>query len=235
MGMLLVRPCEVCVIPRGIRFRVATPAGNSRGFVVEAFSGHFELPELGPIGSLGLANIRDFEIPKAGYVDTEEVTEVIVKFSGTVHTTQMKGSAFNAVSWHGTYYPFKYDLAKFMPIGATRYDHQDPSCFTVLTCQSETPDHPAVDFLVLGPRWLTMEDTFRLPYFHRNIMSEFSAVISGGYDTSRVPEQLYGMSGLHNCLSPHGMSAEDTEDAMKKQLKPERIPDDTVAVLLESW
>ncbi|BCS18741.1 uncharacterized protein APUU_11569A [Aspergillus puulaauensis] len=234
LGDMRVRPREICVVPRGIRFRVSLPSGPSRGHVIEAYSGHFDVPELGPIGSMGLANVRDFEIPKAGYIDTEDVTEVIAKFGGQVHKTEMKGSAFNAVAWHGTYYPFKYDLGKFMPMGSTLYDHQDPSIYIVLSCPSDKPDHAAVDFLVLGPRWMVMEDTFQIPYFHRNTMSEFSSVLSGGFDLSRVPPQLYGMSGLNNVLSPHGLSASDTENAMKKVLRPERVPDDTMAFLVES-
>jgi homogentisate 1,2-dioxygenase len=124
MGDMRIRPREICVVPRGIRFRVSLPHGPSRGHVIEAYSGHYDLPELGPIGSLGLANARDFEIPRAKYQDVDTVSEIIVKFSGKVHSTQMKGSAFNAVAWHGTYYPFKYDLGKFMPLGSTLYDHQ---------------------------------------------------------------------------------------------------------------
>ncbi|KAL4886742.1 RmlC-like cupin domain-containing protein [Aspergillus karnatakaensis] len=245
MGVVRVRAREICVVPRGIRFRVDLPqvsapgtesGSGARGHVIEAYSGHFDVPELGVIGSIGLANVRDFEIPKASYIDLDarEETEVLAKFGGSMHRTRMKGSAFNAVAWHGTYYPFKYDLGKFMPMGSTLYDHQDPSIYTVLTCPSDKPSHPAVDFLVLGPRWMVMEDTFQIPYFHRNTMSEFSAVISGGFDLSRVPEQLYGMSGLNNVLSPHGLSAEEVENAMKKALRPERVPDDTLAVLVES-
>ena len=141
MGNMRVRPREICVVPRGIRFRVSLPHGPSRGHVIEAYSGHFDVPELGPIGSLGLANVRDFEIPKAKYQDTEEISEVITKIGGKIHKTQMKGSPFSVVAWHGTYYPFKYDLGmymntaapivakltiigKFMPMGSTLYDHQ---------------------------------------------------------------------------------------------------------------
>ncbi|KAL4806837.1 Homogentisate 1,2-dioxygenase [Aspergillus unguis] len=235
LGEMRVRPREICVIPRGIRFRVSLPAGPSRGHVIEAYSGHFDLPELGPIGSLGLANARDFEIPVAKYIDSDDVSEVVVKFGGGIYRTEMKGSAFSVVGWHGTYYPFKYDLGKFMPMGSTLYDHQDPSIYTVLTCPSDKPDHPAVDFMVLGPRWMVMEDTFQIPYYHRNTMSEFSTVLSGGFDLSRVPPAMYGMSGLNNMLSPHGLSAAETENAIKKVLKPERVPDDTMAVLVESW
>lgn len=113
MGAIRTRVGEISVIPRGIRFRVSLPAGPSRGHVIEAFSGHFDVPELGALGTLGLANVRDFEISRASYYDTEDTTEVMAKFGGKVHTAKMKGSAFNAVAWHGTYYPFKYDLGMF--------------------------------------------------------------------------------------------------------------------------
>ncbi|KAL5339045.1 Homogentisate 1,2-dioxygenase [Aspergillus crustosus] len=236
MGDIRVRPREICVIPRGIQFCVAIPQGTgpSRGHVIETCSGHFDVPELGPIGSLGLANVRDFAIPRAKYVDSEGLSEVLAKFGGQIHRTELRGSPFNAVAWHGTYYPFKYDLGKFMPMGSTLYDHQDPSIYVVLSCPSDKPDHAAVDFLVLGPRWMVIEDTFQIPYFHRNTMSEFSSVISGGFDLSRVPPQLYGISGLHNILSPHGLSAAETENAIKKALRPERVPDDTMAFLIKS-
>ncbi|KAL4763347.1 RmlC-like cupin domain-containing protein [Aspergillus foveolatus] len=235
MGDIRVRSREICVVPRGIRFRVSLPEGPSRGHVIEAYSGHFDLPELGPIGSLGLANVRDFEIPRARYVDTEEITEVIAKFGGGIYSAEMKGSAFNAVAWHGTYYPFKYDLGKLLQRPGSNSERlNDPSIYVVLTCPSDKPDHAAVDFLVLGPRWMVMEDTFQIPYFHRNTMSEFSSVISGGFDLSRVPTPMYGMSGLHNVLSPHGLSASETENAIKKVLRPKRVPDDTMAFLVES-
>ena len=122
-----------------------------------------------------------------------------------------------------------------MPMGSTLYDHQDPSIYVVLTCPSDKPDHAAVDFLVLGPRWMVMENTFQLPYFHRNTMSEYSSILSGGVDLAKIPEPMFGMSALNNSLSPHGMSAQEVENAMTKQLRPERVPDDTMAILMESW
>lgn len=235
MGWLRVRPREIAVVPRGVRFRVALPAGPARGHIVEAFSGHINVPEIGVSGTLCLANIRDFEIPKATYVDIEDATAVYAKFGGMLHKASMKGSAFNAVGWQGNYYPFKYDLGKFMPLGATLYDHQDPSIFTVLTAPSGIPDHPALDFLYMGPRWFVMEDTFQLPYFHRNVMSEFSGVISGGFDVSKIPKPMWGMCGLNNSVSPHGLSKEEVELAMTKKLEPERIPDNHHGFLFESW
>jgi homogentisate 1,2-dioxygenase len=235
MGFLRVRPREIAVIPRGVRWRVSLPSGPARGHIVETFSGHIDVPEIGVSGTLCLANIRDFEIPTAKYVDIDEPTIVLSKFGGMLHKASMKGSAFNAVGWQGNYYPFKYDLGKFMPLGSTLYDHQDPSIFTVLTCQSSIPDHPALDFLYMGPRWFVMEDTFQLPYFHRNVMSEFSGVISGGFDLSKVPKQMWGMCGLNNSVSPHGLSKEEVEQAITKKLQPERVPDNHHGFLFESW
>ena len=235
MGWLRIRPREIGVVPRGIRFRVVLPSGPARGHIVESFCGHINVPEIGVSGTLCLANIRDFEIPKATFVDIEDPTTVYAKFGGMLHKASMKGSAFNAVGWQGNYYPFKYDLGKFMPLGSTLYDHQDPSIFTVLTAPSNTPDHPALDFLYMGPRWFVMEDTFQLPYFHRNVMSEFSGVISGGFDVSKVPKPMWGMCGLNNSVSPHGLSKEEVELAMTKKLEPERIPDNHHGFLFESW
>ena len=235
MGHLRIRPCEICVIPRGVRFRVSLPHGPARGHIAETFSGHINLPEIGVSGTLCLANTRDFQIPTAAFVDIDAPTTVMAKFGGTLHTAQMKGSAFNAVGWQGNYYPFKYDLGRFMPLGSTLYDHQDPSIYTVLTCPSQAEGHPALDFLYMGPRWFAMENTFQLPYFHRNTMSEFSGVISGGFDLAKIPKQMWGMCGLNNSVSPHGLSKEEVEEAMTKRLGPERIPDHHNAWLFESW
>lgn len=62
LGRLLVRPNEICVIPRRIRYRVdlADKAAPIRGYILELYQGHFTLPELGPIGSNCLADARDF-------------------------------------------------------------------------------------------------------------------------------------------------------------------------------
>jgi len=234
-GDIRCRPCEIVVIPRGIRYRVTLPKGPAVGYMFEAYSGHYTLPELGPIGSIGLANARDFEIPTAKYWDTDEKTEVFAKFGGKIHKTTMQGSAFNAVCWQGTYYPFKYDMGRFNPVGFTLVDHQDPSVFTVLTCPSAKENNPAVDFLWFGPRWLPMEDTFQLPYFHRNTMSEFSVALKGGFDLTVVPKQMLGMATLHNTVSPHGLGADEVEKAMRKDMKPERVPDTTGFFLVESW
>ena len=48
-GKMIVNPNEICVIQRGMRFSVEIKE-TSRGYVCEVYNGHFELPNLGPIG-----------------------------------------------------------------------------------------------------------------------------------------------------------------------------------------
>ncbi|GLI78307.1 hypothetical protein PoHVEF18_006618 [Penicillium ochrochloron] len=234
MGYLRVRSNEICVVPRGIRFHVSLPAGPVRGFALELFEGHFELPELGPIGSTGLANIRDFEIPTASFDNSNVDTEIIAKFAGQVHRTVHRGSIFNVAGWSGTYYPFKYDLGKFNTIGSVSYDHTDPSIFTVLTAPSSVPGEAVVDVAVFGPRWLVMEKSYRPPYFHRNTMSEFAFVIKGGFDVTPLPPQLEGLFLLSNTMCAHGADPESWKQATEKELVPEKIPPGNLGMMFES-
>mmetsp|Transcript_11269 Transcript_11269/g.27930 ORF Transcript_11269/g.27930 Transcript_11269/m.27930 type:complete len:400 (-) Transcript_11269:1766-2965(-) len=174
MGRLSLSPKEICVIPRGIRFSVDASA-SSRGYVFELFNGHFTLPSLGPIGANGLANPRDFLYPTACYDTDGDSTQswtLITKYCGSFFTATTSSSPFDVVAWHGNYAPFKYDLDHFCAVGSVNYDHLDPSIYTVLTCPSDTPGEAIADFVIFPPRWMVMEDTFRPPYFHRNVMSE---------------------------------------------------------------
>ena len=204
-GKLLIKPNEICVIPRGVRFsiNVDTP---SRGYILEVFGGHFKLPELGPIGSNGLANARDFLYPIAAFEDIELPDggfEIVNKFGGSLFSCTLNHSPFDVVAWHGNLAPFKYDLSRFNVINTVSYDHPDPSIFTVLTCSSESaPGVALADFVIFPPRWMVAENTFRPPYFHRNIMTEFMGMIWGKYD-AKVGFQAGGAS-LHSCMSPHG-------------------------------
>ncbi len=75
MGKMTVRPREICVIPRGIKFSIDLE-GDSRGWVAELFGQHLILPELGPIGANGLANPGDFEYPVAWFEDKNEQWKV---------------------------------------------------------------------------------------------------------------------------------------------------------------
>ncbi|OPB46582.1 HgmAhomogentisate, -dioxygenase [Trichoderma guizhouense] len=234
LGRLLVRPREICVIPRGTRYRVSLPDGSVRGYILELYQGHFQLPELGPIGSQGLANSRDFQIPVADYTaDTETEWHHITKFNGEFFTAKHNHTPFDVVAWHGTYYPYKYDLGRYNTIGTVSYDHPDPSIFTVLTAPSDHQGTAVADFVIFPPRWLVAEDTFRPPEFHRNTMSEFMGLIDGIYDGKERGFSPAGAS-LHNIMSGHGPDAEVHEKASNEDLKPVKVGDGSMAFMFES-
>mmetsp|Transcript_9013 Transcript_9013/g.23645 ORF Transcript_9013/g.23645 Transcript_9013/m.23645 type:complete len:368 (-) Transcript_9013:426-1529(-) len=216
MGRICLSPCELCVVPRGIRFSVDA-AGESRGYVFELFKGHWTLPpSLGPIGANGLANPRDFLYPTACY-DTDENSSsawtLITKFCGSFFSATTPSSPFDVVAWHGNYAPFKYDIQRFCAVGSVSYDHLDPSIYTVLTCPSDTPGEAIADFVIFPPRWMVMEQTFRPPYYHRNVMSELMGMIHGSYDAKAGFEP--GGVSIHPCMTAHGPDAETFEKASK--------------------
>jgi len=227
MGRLLVHPCEIVVIPRGIKFSVDLQLEEegcpfARGYILEVFKGHFELPGLGPIGANGLANARDFEAPVAAFEDKDvDVTFTTVqKYMGNLFTTTQRHSPYDVVAWHGNYYPFKYDLNKFNTINTVSYDHCDPSIFTVLTVPTEEPGVAAADFVIFPKRWMVAEGTFRPPYYHRNCMSEYMGMIHGVYDAKLAGGFLPGGASLHSCMSAHGPDATTYEKASKEELAP---------------
>ena len=153
MGVLEVKPGEIALLPRGMVFKVALPdsdagAGPSRGYVCENYGAQFRLPELGPIGSNGLANSRDFLAPVAAFEDDDGAYEIIKKSGGHFWRAPMAQSPFNVVAWHGNLAPVKYDTANFMTIGSISFDHPDPSIFTVLTSPSDTPGTANCDFVI---------------------------------------------------------------------------------------
>ncbi|MEO6744402.1 MAG: homogentisate 1,2-dioxygenase [Caldimonas sp.] len=237
MGVLDVKPGEIALLPRGVAFKVELPdsddgKGPSRGYVCENYGAHFRLPELGPIGSNGLANARDFKAPVAAFEDTSGGYEVIKKYGGHLWRASMQHSPFNVVAWHGNLAPVKYDTANFMTIGSISFDHPDPSIFTVLTSPSDTPGTANCDFVIFPPRWLVMEDTFRPPWYHRNLMSEFMGLVHGQYDAK--PEGFKpGGASLHNCMVPHGPDEEAFERASNASLAPQKL-DHTLAFMFES-
>jgi homogentisate 1,2-dioxygenase len=233
LGWLEVRPGEIAVMPRGMAFRVELPDGPSRGYVCENYGAFFRLPELGPIGSNGLANARDFLAPVAAYDDAAAGEyEVVRKFGGRLWRCTMAHSPFNVVAWHGNLVPYKYDTAHFMTIGSISFDHPDPSIFTVLTSPSDTPGTANCDFVIFPPRWMVAEDTFRPPWYHRNVMSEFMGLVYGQYDAK--PEGFKpGGASLHNCMVPHGPDQEAFEKASTVELVPHKL-DNTLAFMFES-
>jgi homogentisate 1,2-dioxygenase len=230
-GVLHVAPGEIGVVPRGVKFRVEV-AGPSRGYVCENYGALFQLPELGPIGANGLANARDFLAPVASFEDKDTKTEVIAKFAGNLWAAEYDHSPLNVVAWHGNLFPYKYDLARFNVINTVSFDHPDPSIFTVLTSPSDTPGTANVDFVIFPPRWMVAEHTFRPPYFHRNVMSEFMGLIHGAYD-AKEGGFLPGGASLHNCMSAHGPDKASYEKAAAADLKPQYLAN-TLAFMFES-
>lgn len=232
LGVVEVDPGEIAVVPRGIKFRAELPEGASRGYICENHGAALRLPELGPIGTNGLANPRDFESPVAAFEDRTGAFELVFKFDGGFWSTQIDRSPLDVVAWHGTHVPYKYDLAKFMTIGTVSHDHPDPSIFTVLTSPSSDPGTANLDFAIFPPRWMVAEDTFRPPWFHRNVMSEFMGLVEGVYD-AKADGFLPGGASLHNCMAGHGPDAATYEAASNAELEPEKL-DDTLAFMFET-
>lgn len=232
MGLLDVKPSEIVVIPRGIKFQVILLDEKARGYVCENFGAPFRLPDLGVIGANGLANPRDFQSPVAAFEELEGEFKLQTKFQGQIWETTIPHSPLDVVAWHGNYVPYKYDLTRFNTINTVSFDHPDPSIFTVLTSPSQTLGTANVDFVIFPPRWMVANDTFRPPYYHRNIMNEYMGLIFGVYDakeTGFIP----GGGSLHNCMSAHGPDAEAFNKATASDLKPEYY-DNTLAFMFES-
>jgi homogentisate 1,2-dioxygenase len=232
LGILDVRPGEICVIPRGLKFRVELPEGSARGYICENYGALLRLPDLGPIGANGLANPRDFLAPVAAYEDREGKLEILAKFLGKLWAAEIDHSPLDVVAWQGNFTPYKYDLATFNCINSVSFDHPDPSIYTVLTSPSAVPGTANVDFAIFPPRWLVAEHTFRPPWFHRNMMNEFMGLVTGEYD-AKAEGFVPGGASLHNCMSGHGPDAESFERATKADLKPQYMGD-TLAFMFET-
>ncbi len=232
-GVLDVEPQEIALIPRGIRFRVALPDGAARGYVCENFGAMLKLPDLGPIGSNGLANPRDFLVPNAAYEDVDGAFELVAKFQGHLWRADIGHSPLDVVGWHGNYAPCKYDLRRFNTIGSISYDHPDPSIFLVLHSPSDTDGVSNMDFVIFPPRWLVAQDTFRPPWFHRNVASEFMGLVHGAYD-AKAEGFVPGGASLHNSMSGHGPDAATFEKASAADLSRPDVVTDTMAFMFET-
>jgi len=232
LGRLELQPGWIGLVPRGVRFRVTLRDKQARGYVAENLGAPFRLPELGPIGANGLANPRDFETPDAAFEDREESVELVQKSLGHLWTTMLDHSPLDVVAWHGNYAPCRYELARFNTIGTVSFDHPDPSIFTVLTSPSETAGRANADFVIFPPRWMVGEDTFRPPWFHRNLMSEAMGLIHGDYDAKAEGFRPGGLS-LHNMMSGHGPDVDSWRKASEAELKPVKIAD-TMAFMVET-
>ncbi|RYE89747.1 MAG: homogentisate 1,2-dioxygenase [Myxococcales bacterium] len=232
LGTFTLTPLQIAVIPRGVRFRVTLAGGPARGYVCENHGQLFRLPELGPIGSNGLANPRDFETPRAAFEDVEGEVELVQKFQGQLWTTTLDHSPLDVVAWHGNLAPCRYDLRRFNTINTVSFDHPDPSIFTVLTSPGDQPGTANCDFVIFPPRWMVAEHTFRPPWFHRNVMNEFMGLVQGAYDAKQGGFSPGGAS-LHNCMSGHGPDRASYEKAVAAPLAPHRI-EATMAFMFES-
>lgn len=246
LGDLVVPPGHIIVIPRGIRFAVKfihpdSPNrvvfnGAARGYVLEVYSGSFQLPDLGLIGANGLANPRDFRYPTAAFAEENGHYLSITKFQGDMFTSKLYSSPFDVVAWHGNYAPFAYDLSLFCPVNSVLFDHSDPSIFTVLTVPSAIPGVAVADFVIFPPRWAAQEDTFRLPYFHRNCMSEYMGVIFGTYEAKDGGKFGPGASTLHSIMAPHGPDTVSYREAMTNHHadQPRRLSSSNLSFMFET-
>jgi homogentisate 1,2-dioxygenase len=231
-GVIEAGPGEIAVLPRGVKFRVDLPEGAARGYVCENYGRLLRLPDLGAIGANGLANPRDFLTPIAAFEDRDAPCEVVAKFAGNLWAAEFDHSPFDVVAWHGNYAPYKYDLARFNTLGTVSFDHPDPSIFTVLTAATDTPGAANCDFVIFPPRWSVAEHTFRPPWFHRNVMSEYMGLVRGVYD-AKDEGFVPGGASLHNCMAAHGPDAATFEKARTAKLVPQKITD-TLAFMFET-
>jgi homogentisate 1,2-dioxygenase len=233
LGVIDVAPQQIAVIPRGLRVRVELSEGSARGYVCENFGAPLKLPDLGPIGANGLANPRDFQTPVAWYEDRAGDFELVAKFAGALWTARIDHSPLDVVAWHGNHAPYRYDLRHFNTLGSVSFDHPDPSIFLVLHSVSDTPGVDALDFVIFPPRWLVMQDTFRPPWFHRNVASEFMGLIAGVYD-AKAQGFAPGGASLHNCMTGHGPDAASYEKATHADTSQPVALTDTMAFMFET-
>ena len=230
LGCIFVRPNEICVIPRGVRYNVSLPCGPARGYAFELYQGHFVLPHLGPLGSFGLANARDFQIPTASFDHKpDNLFRIICKFNDQLFVAEQDHTPFDVVAWHGSYYPYKYDLGRFLTIGSVSYDHLDPSIFTLLTTSSGI-----AEIAIFPPRWLVTGDTFRPPWYHRNTMAEIMGLIKGEYDARTDGGFRPGGLSLHNVMAGHGPDSSTHEKATLEDLIPKKIGEGSMAFVFET-
>ncbi|MFG1667757.1 homogentisate 1,2-dioxygenase [Streptomyces sp. Y7] len=236
LGLLAVEPGELVLIPRSIAFRaeiLGAAKGNDepgfvRGYVVENFGAPFSLPELGVVGTTGMANPRDFRTPAAAYDDSERPVEVVHKVAGNLWSATYDHSPLDVVAWHGNSVPYVFDMRDFQLMGSVNFDHPDPSRFTALTSTTATPGLNNIDFTILPPEWAVQEDTFRPAYFHRNISTEFVGVIE-----TYAHVWPKGISALTQMLTPHGPGSDVWQAATNDDLKsPFRV--EGLLVLIET-
>lgn len=232
-GNLTITPGHIAVIPRGVTFKVTLISADASGYLCENAGVPLTLPSLGLIGSNGLANPRHFLYPVATYEDYHDEVTLICKSQHRLWSAKCRQSPLNVLAWHGNYAPYSYDLSLFNTINTVSFDHPDPSIFSVLTSESDTPGVANLDFVIFPPRWMVAEHTFRPPWFHRNIMSELMGLIYGEYDAKKEGFLPGGIS-IHNCMTAHGPDADTYHNTLAStELKPARY-ENTMAFMFET-
>lgn len=231
-GQLSIDPGKIAVIPRGVSFKVELGSPLACGYLCENSRTPFSLPQLGFIGANGLANPRHFLYPQASYETNQEDLTLVCKYQQRFWSAKSRQTPLNVVAWHGNYAPYCYDLSLFNTINTVSFDHPDPSIFTVLTSESDTPGVANLDFVIFPPRWLVAEHSFRPPYFHRNLMSELMGLVFGQYDAKAEGFTPGGIS-IHNCMTAHGPDSDSYQKAIKEELKPTRY-ENTLALMFET-
>ena len=232
LGRIAIGPGEIAVIPRGVSAKYVPLDRAARFYCCENYGAKLTLPDRGPIGANCLANPRDFQTPTAWFEDVEEEHRVVIKWGGAFHACTIPHSPLDVVAWHGNYAPYRYDLRRFSPVGAILFDHPDPSIFTVLTAPTGEEGTANIDFVIFPERWLVAEDTFRPPWYHRNIMSEFMGNVFGRYD-AKEEGFAPGAVSLHNQMLPHGPDASGYDKATGADLAPQKLTD-TLAFMFET-
>lgn len=202
-GNIMVRPGELVVIQAGIKFKVKLPDGVGRGYVQEVFGAHYELPELGPVGSNGMASPRDFEHPLASFEVDQTTWTIICKLGGQLFEYDQDHSPFDVVAWHGNYVPYKYAMEKFINSATVDREQSDPSIYCVLMAKSKVPGLALTELLVFTPRWSVPDNTFRPPYYHRNVCTELMGMVYGKWHGSATKLEPGGLT-YEPSLMPHG-------------------------------
>lgn len=216
LGTLTVEPGKIVIVPRGIKFSVLLRDGTARGYVAEVYGRHFELPERGPVGANGLTEARHFLAPSAAYEDRlQPGFRVTNRFSGKLFEATQDYSPYDVVAWHGNYSPYVYDLMDFGPVSNVRFDHPDPSIYTVLSAAMDELGAHTLDFVFFPPRWDSTEHTFRPPFFHRNATTEFNGIIRN----PARPDSMFpaGLSFLTPAMTAHGVLAGAVQQAFLRK------------------
>jgi len=102
----------------------------------------------------------------------------------------------------------------------------------VLTAPSGEEGTANIDFVIFPERWQVAEHSFRPPWYHMNIMSEFMGLIYGQYD-ARPEGFTPGAMSLHNCMLPHGPDANAFDRASEAALEPVKLTN-TLAFMFET-